>query len=238
MSSSNFGLLKKLSVMAVACIPFVMNGAEDKAASGDLFCLDFTKNTAKATLAVGSPDCKEGKAVFIKDGDKYCLNAGDKDFQKLKYSTAGNINSQEGTLQIKYKPSFSKDIQGQLKIYRLFLLAEKPDSSHFSIGLNSSEDGKRYLWVFLKNEQTEGKDHGVYQNVNMEKDVWYDISVTWDKDNLKLFLDKKLLGTVPMKGKLPEASSFYVGGSFYLDNAEGLVEYFKISPKSLPVLDK
>ena len=238
MSSSNFGLLKKLSVMAVACIPFLMNAAEDKAASGDLFYLDFTKNSARATLAAGSPECKAGNAVFIKDGDKFCLNAGDKGFEKLKYSTDGNINLQEGTLQIKYKPSFSKDSPGKLNIYRIFLLAEKTDSDHFSIGLNSAKDGKHYLWVFLKNEQTEGKHHGVFKNVNMEKDVWYDIAVTWDKDSLKLYLDKKLLGAVPMKGKLPDASSFYVGGSFYPNNAEGLIEYLKISPKSIPLSDK
>lgn len=231
MRSEKVALLKITGAILLAYSAFVLNASDGKNASDNLFYLDFKKNSATASFSAGTPECKGGKPVFIKDNAVYCLKAQGKDFEKLQYSAVGNINPAEGTLEIKYKPSFSKDIQGQLKIYRIFLLADKPESDSFAIGVNTAADGKRYLWALMRNGHTGGKDYGIYQSVNMEKDVWCEISVSWDKDSLKLFLDKKLLASVPMKGNLPDVSSFYLGGSFYLENAEGLIEYFKISPK-------
>lgn len=150
------------------------------------------------------------------------------DFKGVTYKSLGNINPEDGKIEILFNPEFSLNKSDSLTIYRLFFTSIK--NKNFGIGINN-RGGDYFLWFLMIDPERNLMNYGIYKKVEIEKNKWYKIIATWDEKEMALYLNDSLIGKAESKIPLPIGETFTIGSYGERDIADSLIDEFKISSK-------
>ena len=194
-----------------------------------LFQADY-ENNLKA-MTGGKELAPSGGAGIIAESDgKPCLQAWGK-FRTLKYPCRTVLPEKKGAVELEFYPQLAaKQRETGKMVAGIFFSvksSESPDYAGFTVGINCKDDGKTYLFLIVKGEESAQ----IYREVSMPDGKWYKIVASWSETTLSLFLDGKLVGDVKRPVKLFADADVSIGG-YGSSIAEGGIRNVKIYDRS------
>ncbi len=155
---------------------------------------------------------------------------------RLVYSARGNLDFQEGTIEMWLKPGFepSQSAPEYRVILPLFQLSDEEGNKNISISYACVSGGKKACWyiggdcggekVFRLSASPEG----------WQKDQWHHLAFTWKGNTARIYLDGKLAGEAksnrPLQGEV-KAGQIFIGDRWTADKikTEVVIDELRIS---------
>jgi Concanavalin A-like lectin/glucanases superfamily len=231
-----YGLLLSISLTGYA---LVANNNKDL-----LFSVSYKKSITAEKAAPGTNKPVSGSGRIVPDKvTGGALDAGRKGFRPLRYKQKGNILSDTGTIEFKYKPQLPnhpKGAKGTVFAGMFFAKAGGPRYQGLGIGLNLKPDNKQYIWAIIKSPVKGEKTTQFYKSAKLKNNQWYKFAFCWKKQKIAFYLDGKLLGILPRPKAILASKYITIGGQNSANTARGLIadvkiyKNFKYSTEALP----
>ncbi|MBI4023416.1 MAG: LamG domain-containing protein [Verrucomicrobia bacterium] len=248
--------MKAIFITLAAIISTSLQAGEFKEDAHTLFLAHFNKQIG-ADFTKGNPEPTGGSATITAGGggkfgeglwaktEPFTNKLGKPDtFYPLSYPLDGNLNLGVGTLEFWIKMDFSAAPEKATPLYYLFDIPSmqtdnKDNLIRFTVVV-VGQQGKKYLHVFpgMLDGQT---NKAIVVAVDWEKGEWHHIAVTWDKQEVALFVDGHPTKSMATQGGLFDGNPAYtqdlkgiflIGGLWKSDGSQGpdgIIDELRIS---------
>ncbi len=212
MLNTHLSSMKRLAPWVFTLAALALSPAT-RAEEEPLFHLGFDETLA-ATLAAGPPAPRSGKPAPIlqgegKSGGGLDLRATEfaDGYTTLVYTLADNLSLDEGTLEFWYRPEFTRPSSAEAPFTSYYLLdlptgETKENGGMVRVGLMLSENlGQQKLWLETGLLENEGRGM-IPVVVNWNPGEWHHLLLTWNREELTLYLDGVPVATTLSRGGL------------------------------------
>lgn len=151
------------------------------------------------------------------------IDAAEPGFKPLVLQIKDKLNPDEGCISFSYTPNFGRSAD-RLVIYRIFA------SSKTGCGVNVGKDGKTVPWFLINTPET-GANYGIYNATVLEAGKTYRFQLSWDRENMYMSIDGKLIGKKVKKVPMPLGETMFFG-SYNNENADGILADLEFSRES------
>jgi len=231
-----FGLMILLGVFLLLCGQLLAEEDEFSVDEHTLFLVHFNKGL-KADFAKGDPN-PVGNASITSGGkgrfkEAVVLSKVPNPFSvmpisSIQYKTKDNFPvGEEGTIEFYFYLLNSLDFTGYGRVNLFSMVGEEGDSKAMYIFFDRSNDKDKppsplYFWV---NNLPESQTSCAFSMERIKKETWYHLAVSWNKAEVRLFLNGELLGRAKKIPFPPLASTMEFGGWYF----QGLIDEIRIS---------
>lgn len=249
------------AVFLIAIFAISIDGAASEANAKDdatLFYLSFDQSL-EADIAAGDIYPKSGTPkITDNDGgvsgeavDLTAFEAKDSpNYVTLTYPAIENLHLEAGTVEFWYQPKFPNLPSGDTPLVTYFLFdlptsLTDENNQTVRVGLTINEDSLGRKIGLLSGVTGTTDPTTAFARVLWESDEWHHIAITWDADEILLFLDGIPVASLYSQGGLFGGNGetissmigvFGIGGAYGHSvkiSAGGLIDDFWISNKAL-----
>ncbi|MCF6175692.1 MAG: DUF6067 family protein [Victivallaceae bacterium] len=166
-----------------------------------IFKVDFNDLTTNAGTAAGSGRCSLTRdlGASAKEGVKGVGLLLD-DAEKCEYSAKGNFPGVTGTISLWVKPYNWKD--NTTRFQEFFILTGGANNKTYYMTINSPPiAGGVNFGISIKDLTTKKRENCIVSGaVDWSSGKWHNITATWNKKELKLYVDGLFSSSKPIKG--------------------------------------